>query len=143
MYPKPRRNVERFRIRDGRMATGRRDGNNGAFVIPYSGSVNLIVIASNGKGWEHVSVRADESGLSRVPTWEEMCFIKERFWQPEEVVVQYHPARSQYVNMHPHVLHLWRSLESELPTPPGWMVGFNDARDLERKLEQMEAGRAG
>lgn len=130
MYGKPRRSVERFRVRTGLLGTTPGYGNNGVFEIPFSGRVMLICIASDEKGWEHVSVRADDDGRSRIPTWEEMCFIKERFWRPEEVVIQYHPARDQYVDMHPHVLHLWRPTDEELPTPPRWMVGFNTPKEM-------------
>jgi len=46
------------------------------------------------------------------------------FWGPEEVVVQFHPAKSEYVNNHPHVLHLWRSTTHKIKTPPSIMVGI-------------------
>jgi hypothetical protein len=54
--------------------------------IPYQ-SFNLRVIASDGKGWEHISV----SLPNRCPNWREMCFIKSLFWDEEDVVIQYHP----------------------------------------------------
>src|SRR5580658_4748259 len=44
--------------------------------------------------FEHVSV----SLAHRCPTWEEMCKIKDLFWDDEDVVVQFHPAKSEYVN---------------------------------------------
>lgn len=125
MYPKPQVKVERFRIRDGRMGSDRSYGNNGVFQLPYSRSITLLCVVSDGKGWEHVSVRADDDGRSRIPTWEEMCFVKDAFWPPEEEVVQYHPRRSEYVDMHPHVLHLWRPTDEPLPRPPASMVGVN------------------
>lgn len=63
--------------------------------------------------WEHVSVSA-----ATVPTWAEMCWVKGLFWGPEEWVVQYHPAVSEYVNDHERVLHLWRPIGVPVPTPP-------------------------
>lgn len=63
--------------------------------------------------WEHVSVSA-----STVPTWGEMCWVKSLFWEPEEVVIQYHPPESQYVNVHGRVLHLWKPVGVVLPMPP-------------------------
>jgi hypothetical protein len=63
--------------------------------------------------WEHVSVSA-----STVPVWGEMCWVKDLFWGPEEVVVQYHPPESQYVNVHGRVLHLWKPVGLEIPMPP-------------------------
>jgi len=63
-------------------------------------------------GWEHVSV----SRCDRIPTWMEMCHVKDLFWMPEELVVQFHPPRSKYVNIHPNVLHLWKPpYKIELP----------------------------
>jgi hypothetical protein len=73
-------------------------------------------------GWEHVSVRAFRGNRSRVPTWREMAFVKETCWDPEDLVVQYHPPRSEYVNTHPHVLHLWRNTREAFPYPARILV---------------------
>lgn len=111
---------EKLRITAGRMASDARWGNNGAFMIPAQpGQARLAVIASEGEGWEHVSV----STSFRCPSWEEMCKVKAMFWDAEDCVVQYHPPASEYVNDHPYCLHLWRPTEGALPMPPSWMVG--------------------
>ncbi len=57
-----------------------------------------------------------------------MCFIKDLFWDEDDVVVQYHPAKSDYVNNHQYTLHLWRPTEGEMPTPPSIMVGIKGLR---------------
>lgn len=64
----------------------------------------LKVIASVEEGWEHVSVSLG----NRCPTWDEMCFVKNLFWDEEDMVIQFHPAKSEYINLHPYALHLWR-----------------------------------
>ena len=69
-----------------------------------------------GKGWEHASISVIQK--NRTPTWKEMCMFKEIFWGDEETVIQYHPAKSTYVNIHEGCLHLWRPISEELPTPP-------------------------
>lgn len=116
--------LNRFRVRSGRMGSNDDVGRNGAFML-RRGRVDFIVIASSGEGWDHVSVRARGLDLrERVPTWEEMCWIKDQFWDAEEWVVQFHPAHSEYVNNHPHVLHLWRSQTTPMPTPPSILVGL-------------------
>ena len=97
------------------------DGMNGAFSIPLRIGVVANCIVSDGMGWEHVSIHINEKGKQRTPTWNEMCQVKEFFWKDDEVVVQYHPAKDNYVNLHPHVLHLWRRPEG-FPTPPKIMV---------------------
>lgn len=102
-------------------------GQNGAFHLtsPEPGWM-LGVIASDGEGWEHVSVHAyRNSGQAkmRTPTWKEMCFVKDTFWDDDDVVVQYHPRRCDYVNLHPYTLHLWRPVGTELSTPSKELVG--------------------
>jgi len=79
----------------------------------------LTIIFSDGEGWEHVSV----STKGRCPNWQEMCFVKDLFWAPDDVVMQLHPARSEYVNNHEFCLHLWRPKEQTIPAPPARLVG--------------------
>lgn len=121
---------EKNRVRAGRMASDETAGNNGAFLFQadYAKLARspefLFVIASDGMGWEHVSV----SLQGRTPTWAEMCRIKDEFWGPEDVVLQFHPARSQYVNFATNCLHLWRAIDTrgnplEQRVPPTYMVG--------------------
>ena len=78
----------------------------------------LVVIASFGMGWDHVSV----SRKNRCPNWKEMCFIKDMFFDDEEVVIQYHPAKSEYVNDNENCLHLWKPQNIEFPMPDAIMV---------------------
>lgn len=110
-----------FRVKTGPLAalTAQNAGtNDGCFLIPFRG-VELQVISSDGLGWEHVSV----SLRNRNPNWDEMCFIKAMFWDEEDCVVQYHPPKSEYVNVHPHCLHLWRPTDDRIPRPPKIMIG--------------------
>jgi hypothetical protein len=100
---------------------------NGTFKIPYIRNLNgfedksdLFVVASNGLGWEHCSVSIISANSKikrpRLPRWDEMCFIKELFWEDDEVVMQLHPKKSDYVNNF-EVLHLWKPLNEKIPTP--------------------------
>ena len=108
------------RIRTGPLSSDDGHGNNGAFLVkvPVIGT-ELRVVASDGGGWEHVSV----SLPNRCPSWNEMCFVKAVFWDDDDCVVQFHPAKSQYVNNHKFCLHLWRPTELQIPTPPTEFVG--------------------
>lgn len=108
-----------FRMKQGPFRSSDADGNNGAFEIPYE-SYLLYVIASDGEGWEHVSV----SMRSRCPNWDMMCFIKDLFWDLDDCVVQYHPPNKDYVNNCGHCLHLWRPIGIEFPRPPSILVGL-------------------
>ena len=103
-------------------------GNNGAFFVEsIEPGWALFLIASDGMGWEHVSVSARRKDRrnerSRIPNWREMSYVKDMCWDDEDVVVQFHPRKSEYVNAHPHVLHLWRLVDGEIPTPNPLMVG--------------------
>jgi len=93
----------------------------GLWVLPFEGR-ELTVVASGRMGWEHASV----SLKNRCPNWREMCFVKDFFWDPEDVVMQLHPAKSEYVNMHRYCLHLWRpiGIGVKIPTPPSILVGI-------------------
>ena len=74
----------------------------------------LVAIFSWGADWDHVSVRR----LDGVCTWNEMCWVKDLFFLPEECVMQLHPPKSKYINVYPHVLHLWRPQKADVPQPP-------------------------
>ena len=95
----------------------------GAFQIQGPCGMALHILAADGagdpitEGWEHVSV----SGPWRCPNWTEMCFVKELFWSDDEVAVQFHPRRADYVNCHPNCLHLWS--RPGIDTPPRILVG--------------------
>ena len=106
----------KFRVRTGAMASSEENGNNGMFVVTLRNNQKVNVIASDGLGWEHVSV----SRSDRTPTWDEMCQVKALFWEESDCVVQYHPAKKDYINIHNNCLHLWRT--EGIPTPPTFMV---------------------
>jgi hypothetical protein len=115
--------VERNRMRNGLYASSSEDGCNGAFIITDLKGVILRIIASDAsepeaEGWEHVSVSLEK----RAPDWGEMCFVKWLFWGDDEVVVQFHPVKSEYINCHPNCLHLWRHIDGH-KTPPAILVG--------------------
>lgn len=110
---------EHFRVLLGPQASDRSAGNNGAFRLRLRFGQHLFAIASDGLNWEHVSV----SHPSYTPTWEQMCEVKALFWDPEDLVLQFHPSRSEYVNCHPHCLHLWRPVGVEVARPPIELVG--------------------
>lgn len=103
-----------WELRDGFSGVGTFEG---WFACRRNGAV-LRMKSAIGDGWEHVSV----SLVNRCPTWDEMCFVKDLFWSPEETVVQYHPRASEYVNNHPYCLHLWRPIGVGLPLPPPGLV---------------------
>lgn len=117
----------------------RRTGIDGGMGVLYrAGREYGSVIWSNGGGWEHVSVSPFKK--SYTPTWDEMCSLKDMFFHDDEVVVQYHPAKSEYVNNVPNCLHLWRPIDQQMPTPPSIMVGIKAGQtrsDVQKAIEEV------
>jgi len=121
------RNLEREHLNRYRVVIRdyeRGDHGNGAFAIPSPiDGQTLSVIASDGGGWDHVSV----SRSTRCPNWPEMEHIRRLFFQDTEAVMQLHPPIADYVDGrtygHPYCLHLWRPQRADIPRPPKWMVG--------------------
>lgn len=94
------------------------DSKNGCFKVFVKGR-SFFCVASDGGGWDHVSISPCNQKRTFCPTWEEMSAIKDMFFDPEECAVEYHPPKSQYVNNHPFCLHLWRpNGGSGIPMPP-------------------------
>jgi hypothetical protein len=125
---------EKFRIRKGPMASDESIGNNGMFFVMLHHEQTFSVIASEGRGWEHVSV----SRKDRCPTWTEMCQIKDLFSDDTDCVVQYHPPKSDWVSNHPYCLHLWKPIGIELPRPDSILVGYTGMS--EKDAEKLALG---
>ncbi len=119
------------------LASTQAHGANGAFLLgsPEPGwRLALIVSDSSAPDleglpkWEHVSVHAyrdrGRTTQTRTPTWNEMAWVKDLCWDAEDVVMQLHPRKSEYINDHPHTLHLWRPIGQAIPTPPAIFVGL-------------------
>lgn len=77
------------------------DGMGGRYYDKQTGKF-LRFIFSYQMGWEHLSV----STPSKCPTWEQMCMMKDIFWNKDECCVEYHPKEEDYVNNHPYCLHI-------------------------------------
>jgi hypothetical protein len=127
--------LEKARVRSGPWATTPDWGLNGVFILQapsgaklsigsHSGDGKMVALDhSNGErhvvdaltGWEHVSVQVEPA--TRTPTWDEMAWVKQLFWEPEECAVEYHPPASQYVRANPYRLHLWRPKHATIPMP--------------------------
>jgi hypothetical protein len=128
----PNLRTERYRAVHPVLGASQSGENWGYFEIQQVSGL-LRIIASDGTqpdehGWEHVSV----SLQSRAPKWDEMAMVKELFWRDDETVVQFHPAKSEYVNFHENCLHLWRHREEAFTLPPTILIGptQNQARSL-------------
>ena len=116
------------RVEEGRVLTGEygsKPGRHyGAFRIFGPCGAKLLILADDGKlnGWEHVSV----STPRRPPNWQEMCFVKDLFWDRTEAAMQLHPPEADYINNHPSCLHIFKPLNAAIPIPPSSLVGVKE-----------------
>lgn len=103
----------------------------GMFILTGPRGKRLKVIAASGKyslrenkdpewAWDHVSVSLVD--CRECPTWEQMCWVKHQFWDDDELVLQFHPPKDDYINFHNYVLHLWKPINVAIPMPPKEMV---------------------
>lgn len=111
--------VEIKKIRNLKIVAESDDGFLGYWTDPTTQKVYSIIMSWDG-GWEHLSIAPIRIG--KTPSWELMCKFKEMFFKDEEACVQYHPKKSEYINIHPNCLHIWRPLYEKLPTPPNIYV---------------------
>lgn len=112
-----REKIEPYRLHTGEYGSDSSYGNDGVFFIMVN-SIVFKVICSDGLGWDHVSVSSEHG----TPLWNNMHKIKRLFFTDHEVVMQLHPAESDYVNMCESCLHLWRPQHQEIPVPDIGMV---------------------
>lgn len=83
----------------------------GLIKLPDCGTCS-VMFGENEDGWEHVSVSPKHK--YKIPTWDDMCVLKDIFFDDEDEVYQIHPKKSQYVNLSENCLHLWKPIGHEL-----------------------------
>ena len=101
---------------------------------------DMTFVASWGGGWEHVSVAPVKR--NKIPTWEQMCAVKDVLFKDDEAVIQIHPPKAEYVNMMTNCLHLWRPISKRLVLPPSFMVGYREGQtraELEKEIDEYYA----
>ena len=83
-----------------------------------SGFCGSVIWARDESGWEHVSVSSYRR--NKMPSWDDMCRVKDVFFEAEEEAVQLHPRESEYVHsVGPkaapleNVLHIWRPKDGD------------------------------
>ena len=85
--------------------------------IRLKSGATVTVITDNSfrsSEWKHISV----SLQNRFPTWNEMCEVKDKFFKPEEAVIQIHSAERDCVESDGFCLHLWMPIGAfPLPNP--------------------------
>lgn len=109
-----------------------RNGMRGAIMDLPTGVRCSLVVGDDEEGWEHVSIVLS---ARRLPTWEEMCLIKDIFWDEEEMVVQIHPKKSEYVNL-TEALHLWRPKDGNWARMNDFFNDFTIDHDIDNRKKK-------
>lgn len=117
-------------------------GEDGFRLLFFFNDKMASLIVSKGAGWEHASISYLDGTL---PSWDEMCKLKDLIWNDDEEVIQIHPKKNQYVNNMNNCLHLWRCYYKEMVLPPSVLVGLRPnqtEREFMRELKKayIEAG---
>ena len=93
------------------------EGGKATITLP-SGFCGSVIWGRDEGGWEHVSVSSYKRG--KMPTWDDMCRVKDVFFEVEEEAVQVHPRESEYLHsvgpLHAlldNVLHIWRPKDGD------------------------------
>lgn len=120
--------LESYRIVAGQLAS-KPGAPYGAFDnVPGPCGDKLYIIIDDGErtGWEHVSV----SKKRHPPNWAEMCWVKDLCWHDEDIVLQFHPSKSHYINNFSKCLHMWRQVGAKQAMPPEILVGYKELGEL-------------
>ena len=68
---------------------------------------------------------------------DDMCKIKDAFWNDDEAVIQIHPPKADYVNNMPNCLHLWRCTYKDMVLPPSILVGIKKGQTQKEIAEEI------
>ena len=77
-----------------------------AFVKLTDAGTCSVIWCEDENGWEHISISPKKK--FKLPTWNDMCQVKDIFFNDNEEVLQLHPKKSEYVNVRENCLHLWK-----------------------------------
>lgn len=95
--------IENQRLAEAMILTN--DGGCGILELTDAGTCS-VVWNRDEYGWEHVSI--SPTNAEKIPTWNDMCQLKDIFFAGDEEALQLHPKRGKYVNLKDNCLHLWK-----------------------------------
>ena len=96
---KTREEIEKIKKYGFKIFESHDDGGCGAFCCaPFIGASVVWTFLDR-----HVSV----CPRHETPKWEDMCKLKDLFFNDEDEVWQCHPRKTEYVNIMENCLHLW------------------------------------
>ena len=98
--------------RSGAIRVELADIHGGMGTIAIGSWTGSVVWGTDEGGWEHVSVSPYDRSI--MPSWDDMCKVKSIFWEDDDMALQFHPKKSEYVNMVDNCLHLWAPKDAEI-----------------------------
>ena len=101
-------------------------GMDGLHADIHIGGWDGSVIFSWGGGWYHASVAPYKRRI--MPSYEDMCQLKNIFWTEDEDVIHIYPKKINYVNNIENCLHLWSCKYTSMILPPSCFVGYREGQ---------------
>lgn len=97
----------------------------GSGIVEWQGFCGTVMFGHN-EAWlmDHVSI--SNFKRNKLPSWDDMCKLKDMFFRSDEMAVQIHPAEKNYlhgVNGLMNVLHIWAPVNGDfsiLNEPERW-----------------------
>lgn len=122
---------EENRIRDKKLVGSfEATGNNGLFILPNDKIVGsfFVIWVETEPGFIHMTVTVNRKGHKggRAPNTEELTWVKEQFWDKEDVVVQYFVGAEGYQHINPAIVNLYECTRIFFPVPPSVKAGIED-----------------
>lgn len=102
---------------DGLMADIHIGGWDGSVIFSYQG------------GWYHASISPYKKRI--IPSYEDMCQVKDIFWKEDEDVIHVFPRKENHVNNVENCLHLWSCYYAPMLLPPSCFVGYREGQTRE------------
>jgi len=90
--------------------------------------IGSACVEADGKRWIHLSI----AGADRLPSYEDLCWLKRAFLGEEAKAVMVFPPKSHHVNLHSRCLHLFSCLDEPDPLPE--FSGFHPAANGRRSI---------
>lgn len=90
-----------------------------------------FVVASECDGWQHVSI--SNMNLNKMPTWDVLEYIKNKFFHADEFTVEFHPKKADYINNVENCLHMWAPVDKTLPYPDMEAIKKNKPQIIEKR----------
>lgn len=113
-------------------------GEDGLTADIHIGGWDGSLIFSWGGGWYHASISPYKKRI--MPSYDDMCQLKEIFWRDDEDAIHVYPRKENHVNNVENCLHLWSCKYAPMLLPPSCFIGYRKGQtNAEFEKEVREA----